>query len=156
MKTPKRKSEDAFRDILAKAMKGHWAMTWHEDREISPGVPDCHFSMNPAPEDSYFGSVYRFEIGWLELKSTDSDVTPSNRIGIEPSQHQYIRTWKDRTPIFFLVRVKEMVYLIPGERHSALAFAGSNEEIAQMAVSSFPQQEISEKLPHLLRGFTRI
>lgn len=153
MKTPKRKSEDAFRNILAKAMKGHWAMTWHEDREISPGVPDLHYHMNGSDNEN---GRFEYCVGWLELKSVNEDVTPSNRIGIEPSQHQYIRTWKDRMPIHFLVRIKSHIYLIPAERHSAMALAGSTQAVAELSIRSFPQEVISEFLPKILRDITRI
>ncbi|MGL5176580.1 MAG: hypothetical protein ACRC8N_00510 [Aeromonas veronii] len=145
-----------MRDILSKLMKGHWEMTWHEDREISPGVPDLHFHMNEVQGDVACGGRYEFRIGWLELKSVDEDVSPSNRIGIEPSQHAYFRRWFNRMDMFFLVRVKRQIYLIPGEKHSALAFAGSTEEVANLSVANFPQEEIGHHLPDVLRNMTRI
>lgn len=130
-------------------MKPHWLMTWHEDREISPGVPDIHFVMKGTPSDV-------FRVGWIELKALDTELTSKNKIGIEPSQHEYIKKWAKAMPILFLVRVVEQIYLIPAFHHIELAGVKSAEELEKISMAHFHQSQIEKILPSILKVMTRI
>jgi hypothetical protein len=145
MKTTKL-PETKLRQYLAKNMADHWDMTWHEDREITPGVPDLHFVMK--------GGDHR--VGWIELKAIDTNMTKSQRIGVEPSQHQYMRKWCPRMPIFFLVRVKDYMFLIPGELSKSLSAASSIEDLVAISDLHFQQQSLTTELPQFLRKATRV
>ncbi len=133
-------------------MRELWAMTWHEDREISPGVPDLHYVMvKPDPNERY-----DYQVGWLELKAKEKEITKSNRVSVEPSQHQYLRRWASIMPIHFLVRIVDRVYVIPGKYHVELAAAGCMSDIAVLSVHQFYYKEIADELAPFLRKITRI
>lgn len=140
-------AELKFRRFLGPAMAGEWMMTWHEDREISPGVPDLHYV--PKHEDLH-------RVGWLELKATDGALTKSNRIKVEPSQHQYIRKWRAYMPIHFLIRVKEEVFLIDGIHHGAIPEATEISTFMSLSLRWFHQDDTKLVLPDLLKTITRI
>lgn len=127
----------------------YWMMTWHEDREISPGVPDLHFVMKGAPGEQY-------RVGWLELKALDSNITPSQRVKVEPSQHQYLRRWAPRMPIYFLIRIKGWVFVVPGAYHRELTDATCEADLKVLSVLDFEQSLISEALPPFLKEITKI
>ncbi len=137
-----------FRKFLDKAMEGLWKFTWHEDREISPGVPDLHYVMVES------GS--RFCVGWLELKAQDENLTKSQRIGVEPSQHQYIRRWNDHMQIDFLIRIKDWVYLVRGEHSATISRCTSTAEMALTSEWNCHQDEMAVMLSAYLRNRTRI
>lgn len=141
--------ETKLRDYIKPRMDEDWMMTWHEDREISPGVPDLHYVMKGSPEEKY-------RVGWLELKATDSRLTRSQRIGVEPSQHQYLRRWLPYMPIHFLVCVQTHIYVVPGEYSKELATASSDMEMKLLSVLDFPRADIQQYLPRFLREITRI
>lgn len=126
-------------------------MTWHEDREISPGVPDLHYV--PCPEQ---GDMGKFRVGWLELKSIDKDISPKNTIKVEPSQHQYIRKWGPYMPIHFLVRIVDRIFVVPGKYHRELQGAVCYSDISVLSEHQFHQSLIAEQLPPFLREITRI
>jgi hypothetical protein len=128
-------------------MTGQWMMTWHEDRGISPGVPDLHYVM--LGDDKY-------RVGWLELKSIDREITATSRIKIEPSQHQYMRRWLPHMPIHFLVRANKIVYLVDGKYAAALSLLDSPNSICAISVGHFHQDQIVTHLPPLLKVITRI
>lgn len=132
-------------------MRDHWMMTWHEDREISPGVPDLHYVMCPEQ-----GDMGKFRVGWLELKAIDKDISPKNRIGVESSQHQYIRRWVDHMPIHFMVRIIDRVFVVPGKFHKELQGASCYSDISVISDHQFHQSLITEELPPFLREVTRI
>ena len=136
-----------FRHYIEPRMREEWMMTWHEDREISPGVPDLHYVMK--------GDV-TFRVGWLELKAIDKPIGKTSYIGVEASQHQYIRKWKDHMPIHFLVRIETQVYLIPGAYSTHLALARCLADIKLLSLVEFPQGEIATHLPPILKSITRI
>lgn len=138
-----------FRHYIEPRMRGEWMMTWHEDREITPGVPDLHYVMI----DSQLG---KYRVGWIELKATDKNITPSQRIGIEPSQHQYFRRWCSVMPMHFMVRVKDDIFLIPGTYHKELSAAVCLADISVLADLHFKQQDIASVLPPFLRKLTAI
>lgn len=142
--------EDAFWQYIKRSgMLEQVMMCRHEDREISPGVPDLHYVPVGDPGES-------FRVGWLELKAKKLSLTSSNRIGVEPSQHQFMRRWLPHMPIHFLIRVKGKVYLIHGQYHPFVAGAESDDELEHLSVASFDHRDIATALPPLLKAITRI
>jgi hypothetical protein len=137
-----------FRHYLEPRLAGQWLMTWHEDREISPGVPDLHYVMIDEP--------HSFRVGWLELKATDLPLSKSNRIGVEPSQHQYIRRWCPHMPIHFMVCVIEHVFLVPGHLHKHLSGVDSEFDLRLISELDFHRSEIAIALPPYLKKVTQI
>jgi hypothetical protein len=128
-------------------MLGHWSFVWHEDREISPGVPDLHYSMGPK-------ETHR--IGWLELKAKDKELSKSARITVEPSQHQFIPKWAPLMPIHFLIRVRNTVFLIDGTRHRMVSSATTTHDLWAMSIMSCGDKELAVALPPELDRLTRI
>jgi hypothetical protein len=128
-------------------MAEQWMMTWHEDRGISPGVPDLHYVMRGDGE---------YRVGWLELKSIDREISKTSRIKVEPSQHQYLRRWLPYMPIHFLVRANSVVYLVEGKYAAALPLLDSPNSICAISVAYFGQDRIDVDLPHILKKITRI
>lgn len=137
------------RSITDSAMGEHWLMTWHEDREISPGVPDLHYVMKGAPGE-------QFRVGWLELKALDTNITNTQRVKIEPSQHQYLRRWVSHMPIHFMVRVKDRVYVIPGKWARELTQATSLADVAVLCSIQFDLAGMAQALPPFLREVTKV
>jgi aspartate-semialdehyde dehydrogenase len=135
-KTP----EGEFRDELSAAMKGRWLMTWHEDREINPGVPDISYVIHGDNN----------ETGWLELKA----IRPQNRISIqiEQSQHMWISLHCNRVPVHFAVKIGSLVYVIDGAKHRELASAKLVKDIYDMSI--LVVTDMKSQLPKLLRSFT--
>lgn len=123
-------------------------MTWHEDREITPGVPDLHYVM--------VSMEHNHRVGWLELKAIDTQITKSQRVGVEPSQHQYLRKWCPVMPIHFMVRVQEQIFIIPGKYSRELSMACCRGDLAVISEIQFHETEIAEYLPKFLRDTTRI
>jgi len=140
-----------FRHYIEPRMRDHWMMCWHEDREISPGVPDLHYVML---DPNKAGIQYR--VGWLELKAIDKPIGKSHYIGVEASQHQYIRRWLPHMPIHFLVRVVDRVFVVPGKYHRELADARCAADLSVLADHQFHQALIAEELPSYLREQTVI
>jgi len=130
-------------------MKNHWDMTWHEDRGVSPGVPDLHYGFKKDDQG------HRYRIGWLELKASAVKLSKSNRITVEASQHQYIRRWIDIMPIWFLIRVEKWIYLVPGRCHEEIPYIEDAKMFNCMG-QYFEQNRIAEVLPDLLKEITRI
>lgn len=141
--------ETKLRSYIIDPMKEHWMMTWHEDREITPGVPDLHYVMKGDP-----GEVFR--VGWLELKAIDTRITKTQRIGVEPSQHQYLRRWVAHMPIHFMVRIQEQIYIVPGMWHRELSQACCEADMKLLSTINFPQQQLASVLPPFLKEVTRI
>jgi len=139
--------ETKLRQYVEQKMREHWMMTWHEDREITPGVPDLHYVMKGSEEH---------RVGWLELKAIDTRITKTQRIGVEPSQHQYLRRWLPYMPIHFLVRIQEKIYVVPGAHHRELSCACSDMDMKLLSLIDFEQSQIAEVLPPFLREITRI
>ncbi len=141
--------ETKLRSYIIAPMKEHWMMTWHEDREITPGVPDLHYVMKGEPGE-------QFRVGWLELKAIDTRITKSQRIGVEPSQHQYLRRWVDHMPIHFMVRIQEQIYIVPGKWARELSQACCEADMKLLSTINFPQQQLEIVLPPFLKEITRI
>lgn len=103
--------EMELRHTLAKAMAGKWRLTWHEDREINPGVPDTSYVvLNPG----------RHQTGWMELKAIRDPGDKPFKFKIEPSQHVWFADHIDLIPCHFLLAVGDMVYLVDGKMHPLL------------------------------------
>ena len=143
------KAELDFRHYIEPRMRSEWMMTWHEDRGISPGVPDLHYV--PKSDGEH-------RVGWLELKAIGVMIgsNANARIKVEPSQHQYIRRWGPHMPIHFMIRMVDWVYLVPGKYHVELAAARSLPDLLILSDLRFQQKEIAEKLPPFLRKVTAI
>lgn len=142
-KTP----ESRFRGGIAKAMYFHWLLTWHEDREINPGVPDISFVMKSGD----------YETGWLELKACMiTAAKPKTNFHIEPSQHTWMRNHAGIIPAYFLIQINdERCYLVHGEKHQELAVPLTTEQLEALSMASFESTRIRQTLPALLQGLTR-
>lgn len=136
--------EQKFRDYLEPRMRDHWMMTWHEDRQVSPGVPDLHYVIDMD-----------CRVGWLEVKAIDKDISPKNKIGVEASQHQYIRRWHEYMPIHFLICIVERVFVIPGRYHKEIPDATCYADISALSDLQFQRQLIAEQLPIYLKDKTK-
>lgn len=137
-----------FRRLLGEKMKGLWLMSWHEDREISPGIPDLHYVMN---DDSTL-----FRVGWLELKAVDSELSNKTKIKIEPSQHQYITRWQSHMPIDFFIRIVDHVYLVDSQWHKVIPTFTDTKQMRGVSIDWFHIDHISTGLPALLKKITRV
>lgn len=122
-----------------------WNMTYHEDRTVSPGVPDLHYVIDDT-----------CRVGWLELKASFKALGKANRIKVEPSQHQYIRKWGKLMPIHFLIKIKDWIYLVPGAYHAELPNAVSEVDMKLLSVLDFHEDELTVKLSPFLRKLTQI
>lgn len=141
--------ETKLRHFIEPQMREQWMMTWHEDREITPGVPDLHYVMKGPPEEKY-------RVGWLELKAIDTRITKSQRIGVEASQHQYLRRWVPYMPIHFLVRVQDHIYVVPGQWARELSQACCDTDMKLLSLIDFDKSQITSALPPFLKEITRI
>jgi len=128
-------------------MAPHWMLCWHEDREISPGVPDLHYI--PKSDEDH-------RVGWLELKALDVPLSKNHRIKVEPSQHQFIRKWRPYMPIHFLIRIKGDIFLIDGSYHAEIPMAAEISTLMSLSVKWFHQDDTVEVLPGILKTITRI
>lgn len=137
-------AELKFRHFLGPAMAEHWMITWHEDRHISPGVPDLHYVIDAD-----------CRVGWLELKAIEVELSKTHRVKVEPSQHQYIRRWRDLMPIHFLIRVKRIVYLVDGGHHAALPEIHNAHDMRLICAATCDQAEIAKVLTPALKTLTR-
>ena len=138
------KTEQKFWHFIQKEMMGQWNVTRHEDKGISPGVPDLHYSVG---EDCH--------IGWLELKAKSHEIDKGSRIQVEPSQHQYIRKWRPFMPIHFLIQARDTAYLIDGKYASAISALNSPNGICAISIAQIPMDRIKTDLLPLLRTITR-
>jgi hypothetical protein len=140
-------AELKFRHFLKSAMTGEWEITWHEDRHISPGVPDLHYVMIDE-------AAHR--VGWLELKAMDVELSEIYRVRVEASQHQYMRRWLPRMPIHFLIRIKRAIYLVDGKHHSALTEIHNAHDMRLICTATCDQADIAKVLTPALKTLTRI
>jgi hypothetical protein len=124
-------------------MSGLWTFTWHEDREISPGVPDA----------SYVMSGTGYETGWLELKATHMKEGPY-RFKVEPSQHRWIDAHCDKVPVDFLIASAEKVWLVPGFSHKLFLETVTDDEMNRVSHGWTPRQDLRVFLNKHLRRLT--
>lgn len=139
--------ETKLRRVVEKAMAEHWLMTWHEDREISPGVPDLHYVMKSSEPH---------RVGWIELKAIDKQLTKTQRLSVEPSQHQYLRKWGPHMPIHFMVRVQERIFIVPAKYSREVSLVCCRADLAAISDLQFDAIDIADHLPAFLREITRI
>ena len=138
-------AEMVFRKEVDNVISEECLFTWHEDRIISPGVPDLHYVCKNGD----------FRVGWLELKAIHK-FGDGKRIHVEPSQHQYMRKWGAAMPIHFLIKVGKNIYLIPSSASREVAMATDEFYLAAASVSKFTMGDDFHTLPHTLREITRI
>ena len=123
-------------------------MTWHEHREISPGVPDLSFVMHGMNPRGY-------ETGWIELKAIRQPSSLEFRFKVEPSQHQWIEDHWKKCPVLFLVAVgEELVYLIPGAHHGTLADSMTRTDLIRVSIGCWPRKNFAKLLAKELRNIT--
>lgn len=127
-------------------MKGIWLMTWHEDREINPGVPDISYVMNGG----------NHETGWLELKATRSMPNKADefRFKIEASQHQWIEAHHRKVPVHFLLRTPLYIWLFPGQHHKLLAAPITVNTLMNLSAATMSPRNTRMTLYEYLRQFT--
>lgn len=142
-----RKLELELRHELRDSMKGFWELTWHEDREVSPGVPDVSFVMR--------GPGVEYETGWLELKA-DSPKAKNPNFTPEPSQHEWMARHAHLVPVYFLCSHGIYCYLIAGIYHGFLASALTQQQLDELPRATFLRKHMRDVLPPLLRSFTKI
>lgn len=140
--------ETQLRRSVDNKMGPYWKMTWHEDREITPGVPDLHYVMTERDVD--------YRVGWLELKAINTQITASQRIHVQPSQLQYARRWHMVMPIHFLVRVQERIFVIDAKYADHITRATCRGDLAVIADIQFDEDQMEDFLPQFLRDLTRI
>lgn len=135
------KLETVLRQQLSQRMFGLWTMTWHEDRAISPGVPDLSFVMKGAD----------CETGWLELKAVDDEPEYTHAtLKIEPSQIEWMPKHAKVCPVYFLVAVGPVCYLIDGGHAKELSQMISYDQLRRIADIYFPRKQLREELSRAL------
>jgi len=144
-------AELSFRHFIGPAMRGKWMMAWHEDRHISPGIPDLHYVM--VNEEDH---RIEYRVGWLELKAIDTDLFPTRRIKVEPSQHQFMRRWLPHMPIHFLIRVKKTLYLVDGIYHATVPEIHNASDMQLICTATCNQADVVKVLVPILKTLTRI
>lgn len=122
---PTKKPEQELRDFLNQAMRGYWHLTWHEDGQVNPGVPDVSF-------------VFRgnCETGWLELKAERYTGAEWVRFGIRADQITWIRTHRDYVPVFVLCQWGDFYYLFDGKHVEKLNTKLTRAELEEMMMDS--------------------
>lgn len=127
--------EMELRHNLAKAMRGKWRLTWHEDREIGPGVPDLSYViLNPG----------RHQTGWIELKAIRDPGGSPFKLKIEPSQHNWMNDHMELVPVHFLVGVGANIYLIDGRYHPVLDDSLVEAHLQKWAINTFTKNTLDE------------
>jgi hypothetical protein len=113
-------------------MCGLWLRTWHEDREISPGVPDLSYLM-PG----------NCETGWLELKT-------GNYV-VKPAQIDWIKKHSNRCPVHILLEWKDFWHIIPG---AYIQLVAQHCDPVEVAIYNFAREQAREVLPEILTELT--
>lgn len=140
------KPELIFRGEVDRAMNGLWTMTWHEDREINPGVPDLSYVMN--------GSYY--ETGWIELKAIRYDPKAiQHKFTLEPSQHTWISKHCTKIPVHLLLALGDNVtFLVSGCHHKRLAGPIDLNTLEQISTAKFERSAMRSTLHDVLKRYT--
>ena len=145
MRTNNRKPESKLRDFIKVEMSGRWIMTWHEDREVNPGVPDISYVMSGGD----------YETGWLELKSVENVKKETAHFEVQPSQHFWISNHHSRIPVHFLCSVDMLdFYLVPGSQHIRLAAPIHLKELESISIVKMHADEVGKTLASFLRQST--
>jgi hypothetical protein len=136
--------ETILRRTVKKNMSGTWEMTWHEDRQVSPGTPDISYVMIHA----------HCETGWLELKAI-AGLTPAPwRFKLEPSQPEWMQRHADRVPVHFLVAVRETCWLIHGREWRMLQLPVSELMLDTVCIIKFEFSDMRRVLAPVLIDLT--
>lgn len=140
------KPELIFRGEVDRAMNGLWTMTWHEDREINPGVPDLSYVMN--------GSYY--ETGWIELKAIRYDPKATqHKFTLEPSQHTWISKHCTKIPVHLLLALGDnATFLVSGCHHKRLAGPIDLNTLEQISTAKFERSAMRSTLHDVLKCYT--
>lgn len=140
------KPELIFRGEVDRAMNGLWTMTWHEDREINPGVPDLSYVMN--------GSYY--ETGWIELKAIRYDPKATqHKFTLEPSQHTWISKHCTKIPVHLLLAIGDhATFLVSGCHHKRLAEPIDLNTLGQISTAKFERSAMRSTLHDVLKCHT--
>lgn len=137
--------ETRLRHELGAQMHKLWLITWHEDREINPGVPDI----------SYVPRTGSYETGWLELKAIWAPVNGQLKFKIRASQHDWIEAHCRRIPVHFLLAVDDTCYVVSGHFHGRIAEKITIQFLETIAIASFPITDMAPSLVALADRFTK-
>lgn len=118
-----------------------WYPTIHVESHLCPGVPDLSYVIRTGGGH---------ETGWLELKAVDD---PKD-IFVERSQHVWMEKHAGLVPIHFLIKVKELVFLIGGGCHGSLV-KPSEEDLRSLSLIEFPMKTLMDHLPRALSQLTK-
>lgn len=111
-----------------------WELTWHEDRQVSPGVPDASYVLKPHSHMVY-------QTGWLELKSEAAfDKKGTVKFKLQPAQHDWIERHQRLIPVDILVEVGEIWYFVAPGVHLLLG-AGIAEDTLKNASVTFGHRD---------------
>lgn len=135
--------ETILRRTVKQKMLGTWEMTWHEDRQVSPGTPDISYVMIPG---------HNCETGWLELKAIAGVSQAPWRFKLEPSQPEWMERHARRIPVHFLVSVAQTCWLIEGWHWSILQDTVNEGILDSVAITKFDFKDMRQVLvPELVR-----
>jgi hypothetical protein len=135
--------ETLLRRDLSTRMRSKWTLTWHEDREVSPGVLDVSYVMKEPGH----------ETGWLELKAPIPS-NPGVLIKVEPSQHEWIDVHYGRVPLHFLVAVGSRWFFVDAKWHRRFATRITHDALDLISIASFEGKDIAEN-SYLFSNATR-
>lgn len=125
------KHEMEFRSFLNRQMNGLWELTWHEDGQVNPGVPDTSYVMHD-----------NCETGWMELKAIEGvDKYGKYKFTLEPSQHRWIEQHYSRVPVHLLLATNHACWLVRGCWHRELLKALSYEQMNFLGIG-FPREAL--------------
>jgi hypothetical protein len=137
------REETILREDIATCMRGYWLMSWHEDREVNPGVPDISYTFNDG----------KHETGWLELKAIAKPVNGRHKFILQPSQHRWIATHWEHIPIHFLLAIPDRFWLVPGQYHYMLTRAVNIDDLNSIG-SNHVRQNMRSALLTTLKAET--
>jgi hypothetical protein len=113
-------------------------MSWHENRGISPGVPDLSFVMRGGS----------FETGWLELKAEE----PKNgyiRPKVQTSQIAWIEDHCEHIPVYILIAVADSWHLVHGSYIQELAQKITLDRLGEIDNKIFEKGDFISLAVHL-------
>lgn len=138
------KPETILRRAVKFGMSGTWELTWHEDRQVSPGTPDI----------SYVMLVGYCETGWLELKALAAEAKEPYNFKLEPSQPEWMERHATRIPVHFLVAVGTSCWLISGVDWKLLQKPIYRNTLNDIAYIRFEIPDMRSKLAPTLQQLT--
>lgn len=138
------KPETILRRAVKIGMSGTWELTWHEDRQVSPGTPDI----------SYVMLIGYCETGWLELKALAVEAKEPYSFKLEPSQPEWMERHVNRIPVHFLVAVGKSCWLISGMDWKLLQKPIYRSTLDDIAYVRFEIPDMRAKLVPTLQQLT--